>query len=259
MRSAEEVERVLDLATQGLNHRQIARATGIPRGTVRDWLYGKIPVRGQRGSGGRFRPCMRCHTHLGPFPSLTLFAYAYLLGLYLGDGCISEAPRGVFHLRICLDRAYPVIIEECATATAIVMPASKASVYPSRTARLSVVSSWSRHWPCLFPQHGKGKKHDRPILLAEWQRESVARYPHRLLRGLIHSDGSRHLNTIRHPAKTYRYPRYEFCNYSTDIQGIFCEYCDKVGVEWRQMNRFKISVARRDSVARMDEFIGPKR
>jgi len=39
----------------------------------------------------------------------------------------------------------------------------------------------------------------------------------------------------------------------------FCEYCDKVGVEWRPTNRWNISVARRDSVALMDRHIGPKR
>jgi hypothetical protein len=32
-----------------------------------------------------------------------------------------------------------------------------------------------------------------------------------------------------------------------------------LGIEWRQMNRYNISVARSESVARLDEFIGPKR
>lgn len=42
------------------------------------------------------------------------------------------------------------------------------------------------------------------------------------------------MNTIRHPTKTYAYPRYQFSNRSDDIRGIFCEYCDQVGVEWRR-------------------------
>ncbi|HEV8373977.1 MAG TPA: helix-turn-helix domain-containing protein [Actinomycetota bacterium] len=37
MRSREEVALVLGLARQGLNDCEIARRTGIPRGTVRDW------------------------------------------------------------------------------------------------------------------------------------------------------------------------------------------------------------------------------
>jgi hypothetical protein len=31
-----------------------------------------------------------------------------------------------------------------------------------------------------------------------------------------------------------------------------------LGIEWRAMNRWNISVARRASVAQLDEFVGPK-
>jgi len=48
-------------------------------------------------------------------------------------------------------------------------------------------------------------------------------------------------------------------NRSDDIRALFCEYCDRVGVEWRRMTQWDISVARRDSVALMDRYIGPKR
>jgi hypothetical protein len=46
---------------------------------------------------------------------------------------------------------------------------------------------------------------------------------------------------------------------SDDIKRIFCDACDALGVPWRVMNRDSISVARRASVARLDEFVGPKR
>ena len=75
---------------------------------------------------------------------------------------------------------------------------------------------------------------------------------------MIHSDGSRSVNTIRHPKKTYVYPRYEFSNRSEDIKRIFCSTCDLLGIEWRVMNAKTISVARRKSIAVMDGFIGPK-
>jgi hypothetical protein len=48
--------------------------------------------------------------------------YAYLLGLYLGDGCISEHRREVWRLRIVLDAAYPGIVEECRRSLAAVRP-----------------------------------------------------------------------------------------------------------------------------------------
>jgi hypothetical protein len=78
------------------------------------------------------------------------------------------------------------------------------------------------------------------------------------LRGLIHSDGCRFTNTIRHPKKTYTYPRYNFSNRSDDIRGLFCGACDLLGIEWRVMNAWNISVARRESVACLDELVGPK-
>jgi hypothetical protein len=64
---------------------------------------------------------------------------------------------------------------------------------------------------------------------------------------------------IRHPKKTYAYPRYFFSNRSLEIQGIFCEACERLGVAWRQDGPWNISVARRDAVAILDRHIGPKR
>lgn len=184
-------------------------------------------------------------------------AYAYLLGLYLGDGCLSATHRGVFRLRIFLDAKYPGILDECETAMWATMPTSRTG----RTTKDGCfeIGSYSKAWPCLFPQHGPGRKHERSIALTEWQAWVVDSYPGPFLRGLIHSDGSRHINTVRSAAgKTYRYPRYEFSNRSDDIRRIFTDACDRIGVQWRQMNRWNVSVARRESVARLDEFIGPK-
>ena len=118
-----------------------------------------------------------------------------------------------------------------------------------------VVYSFSKQLPCLFPQHGPGRKHERTIALVPWQDEIVDAHPEQLIRGLIHSDGCRSRNVVNGK----NYPRYQFCNHSDDIRDIFCRYCDRLGIEWRQMNRWNISIARRGSVAKLDEFIGPKR
>jgi hypothetical protein len=63
---------------------------------------------------------------------------------------------------------------------------------------------------------------------------------------------------VRVDGKTYEYPRYNFTNASHDIRKLFTDGCDRLGVEWRQMNARNISVARREAVARLDQFIGPK-
>jgi hypothetical protein len=97
------------------------------------------------------------------------------------------------------------------------------------------------------------------ITLEPWQQLIAQRYPGRLLRGLIHSDGCRVVNRIRHPKKTYTYSRYFFTNRSSDIQRIFTDACDLLGIAWRQDGPWNISVARREAVALMDRHVGPKR
>ncbi len=125
-----------------------------------------------------------------------------------------------------------------------------------------MVTGYSKHWPCLFPQHGPGKKHERPIALETWQREIVATHPWELVRGLVHSDGCRITNwttkIVAGARKRYEYPRYFFTNRSDDIRKMYTDTLDQLGVAWRQTNAWNISVARRDSVALMDAHVGPK-
>jgi Homeodomain-like domain len=255
MRSIEEVRTVLALVEEGFNDCEIARRTGIPRGTVRDWRRGILPGRARSKAQGS---CPDCGHPIHDFAALPHPAYAYLLGLYLGDGRISAHRRQVFRLRITLDTRYPGIIEECAEAMAVVLPSSKVGVLYHRHQNSAEVASFSRSWPCLFPQHGPGRKHLRKIELVPWQQAIVESHPQPLLRGLIHSDGCHSVNTIRHPMKTYVYPRYLFSNRSDDIRQIFCEACDRLRIEWRVMTATDISIARHESVAMMDEFVGPK-
>lgn len=112
---------------------------------------------------------------------------------------------------------------------------------------------------CLFPQHGPGRKHRRRIVLADSQRKIVEKAPRPFLRGLIQTDGWRGLNRVHVKGKDYAYPRYQFSNRSDDIRGLFTDVCDLLGVEWWRSTRYHISVARRESVALLDSFIGPKR
>jgi hypothetical protein len=99
MRSLEEVEESLALLARGHTPMQVARLTGIPRPTIRDWSYGRTPQRQrQRGREG----CPFCGVG-GDVSRLDPPAYAYLLGIYLGDGCVSLGARGVTRLRVTLD------------------------------------------------------------------------------------------------------------------------------------------------------------
>ena len=56
----------------------------------------------------------------------------------------------------------------------------------------------------------------------------------------------------------YAYPRYFFSNLSSDIRGLFCESCERLGLRWTQSNHRNISISHRASVALLDENVGPK-
>lgn len=257
------VAEVMALRADGFGARRIARYTGLPLATVRDWLAGRVPKHSlNHDPATPVEPaCERCGHAAHAFADLSP-EYVYLLGLYLGDGCISRHARGVFRLRIFLDLRYPQIIEQCASAIRAVVPHSKVhrvlrrSNFTHRPEPSNVeVSAFSKSWPCLVPQHGAGRKHQRPIQLTRWQVDLVNRWPDQLLRGLIHSDGCRFQNTGR---GGWSWPRYSFSNKSNDIRGMFCYACDQLGVHWTKAGEKTIYVSRKADVTRLDEFIGPK-
>lgn len=119
-----------------------------------------------------------------------------------------------------------------------------------------------KHWLCLFPQHGPGRKHERLIALEPWQQEIVEAHPADFLRGLFHSDGARSRNwtskVVAGEVKRYDYPRWQFSNHSQDIQTLCGAALDMLGIAWRRSGEFQLSVSRRDAVAALDAAIGPK-
>jgi hypothetical protein len=243
------VTRSLELAAEGNNATEVARLLDVPRATVRDWMHGRIPRRTRVRALGGCEVCGDLHD----FGALR-HEYAYLLGMYLGDGCLSAHRRDVFKLRISLDARYPEIVDECRHAIRAVMPRSRVNRVDRRT--WFELYSYSKGWPCLFPQHGPGKKHERPIVLNSWQCALVAERPDLLLRGLLHSDGCRFQNTGR---GGWSHPRYAFSNASSGIRTLFCAACALLGLRWTTSGARTIYVSRKDDVALLDLFVGPKR
>lgn len=185
--------------------------------------------------------------------------YSYLLGMYLGDGHITHSPRS-HRLWIFCANAWPGVIADVVRAVGEVLTSSAVSTV-QRTGCVAV-ASYSKHWTCLFPQHGPGMKHTRPIVLEPWQQEIVDEFPGPFLRGLFHSDGCRITNwTVRKVDgvdKRYEYPRWFFANESADILDLCSASLDRLGIAHRRPRRNTISVARREAVATMDRVVGPK-
>jgi hypothetical protein len=253
MRPYEDVARVRELASWGLNNSAIARLTGVSRATVRDWLRPK--------SERLIAPsCDACGHERHVFEELPEPEYSYLFGIYLGDGMLSQVrKKRCYKLRIFMDSRYPQIITEVLRAMRAVMPKSVAAVQPHPRHNYVEIHSHSNAWPCLFPQHGPGPKHQRKIELAPWQEAIVEREPEQFIRGLIHSDGCRVMNRVVANDTNYAYSRYFFTQVSKDIQGLFCRACERLGIDYTFSSKgTDVSIARRESVARLDAFVGPK-
>jgi hypothetical protein len=238
----------LELLRTGISLNAASKQLGISRAALREWTVRVEPLGRQAGG-------------LPRLDQLDAWAYAHLLGLYLGDGYINATHRkGVHLLRITCDDRYPRVIAEATLSIHRVRPEARIFLAP-QVGCTSVGAYW-KHCPLVFPQHGAGRKHEREIVLADWQRRMVEQEPGRFLRGLFHSDGCRVTNwTVKLVAgepKRYEYPRYFFTNVSDDIRRLCVWALDLLGVSWRATNAYSISVARSDAVAALDRCVGPK-
>jgi hypothetical protein len=244
VRPVETRTEALRLAAAGVNDCEIARRLEVPRTTVRDWR--KLP----NGSGYPAR-CPHCGLRsrqivIEPEP------YAELLGLYLGDGHITAMARAD-RLRLFLDAKYPTVVDESEAILRSVFPANRVGRVRAEDGRMVVLWAYSSHMTCLFPQHGSGKKHERPIVLEPWQQELVAAAPWSFLRGCIRSDGSVFVNRTG----LYEYLSYDFCNLSQDILGLFEDVCVSLGLQPRRTST-RVRLNRRADVAALAGHVGLK-
>lgn len=249
------VEHALELFDQGFPIAEVARRVGASRAAIRDWSR-------NRESRLESARAFAAHEAGDPCPliaSVPRNAYAYLFDQYLGDGCISPlGPRGVYRLRIATCDDYPDIRQRTVDAMSAIAPTSRVGL--TQCQGCTEVSGYSKHWPCLFPQHGVGRKHERDIVLERWQQEIVHQYTEEFVAGLIHSDGCRATNIVTNGTtnKRYEYTRYFFTNVSEDILNLCADAFDRLGVEWTRNHWNSLSVAKKESVAILDSLIGRK-
>ncbi|RYU11897.1 transcriptional regulator [Nocardioides iriomotensis] len=255
VRADELVASALAASDAGVGDAENAAQHGVAVKTIRRWrrLYQR---RGRpRGQAHTRVPCPRCGD-----ATLADEAYAELLGWYLGDGWIETSPRGVFTLHIYNDATYTDLNDRVEELLRLVKPGGR----PHRRLRngsCTISVGWN-HWPCLLPQHGPGRKHERVLPMEDWQWQVVERRPGDFLRGLFHSDGARVANwatrTVAGETKRYDYARWQFVNRSEQILGWCTDALDLVEVPWRRSGRWTVSVSTRAGVARLDELVGPK-
>jgi hypothetical protein len=203
-------------------------------------------------------PCPRCWKPLRHPIRFEPAVYAFLLGGYLGDGCIVRVnPRKQsMRLTITLDDRLPDIQQAFLLACRRTFPTVNVRLVPS--GGCSHVLFLHHHLPCLFPQHGAGPKHQRTIRLEPWQQAVVDEHPWELLRGFMYSDGCSFTNwATTADGGRYEYLTYDFSNRSADILDLVMETTQLLGLRPKRYWK-NVRWARRRDVTRIERRIGTK-
>lgn len=243
------VARALELWRSGKPTARIARELSIARSTVRYWLLDGAGV-AQSAEAIALKAIKwgfeSPHQHQQR-------AYAYLLGAYLGDGYIATLPR-THVLRVSLHRKQTAVIADVTAAIEAVLPDRHVWTYERHASLVTEVSCYFVNWPLVFPQHGRGRKHKRSIVLEDWQRATVTSFPGDFVRGLLDTDGCRHRRLVN--GKDY--PAYTFSNRSDHIHDLFHWACQLIDVRARRATQVSSSIARRPDVARIDAIMADR-
>lgn len=169
MRTYEEYHQILTLWEKCGNKKQISRITGISRTTIRECIkkFGSVQGLEQselhnvtiKGEPLLLRQLKANDDDLAHVRD----AYAYIFGMYLGDGYISTSKgHRAQRLRISLDMKYQGIIDACVHNLKILFPDNQVGIVDC--VGCVNVSLYHKHLHQIFPQHGKGTKHERRIL-----------------------------------------------------------------------------------------------
>lgn len=116
--------------------------------------------------------------------------WAYIIGVALGDGNLSNPNGRAVRLRITCDAAYPQLAEEILYNLKIILPNNSVSIVPAPKNtyfNISVYSNTLNEW---MPWHvGMGSKIDQNVRVPEWIKQRPA-FAKACLRGLLQTDGS---------------------------------------------------------------------
>lgn len=254
MRSATEHNKIIYLNSIGINQSQISKILDIPRSTIRDHIKNDK------------------NNYINPFNPEELNknqqkAYSYILGQYLGDGCLSKAPnfekKQVWKLRIFTDCKHPNITNQCKNSLKLLFPNNKSTaitIYYKNKPSCNELVIYNKQLIHYFPQHDIGKKHEREIMLLPWQENIINLYPHDFIKGLFHSDGCRFISNNR--------IIYQFTNCSIDIINLYSNILNKLNIEHRVRKKtmgkknvtqaYNVFVNKKIYIPIMESFLGPK-
>jgi hypothetical protein len=248
-------EAVMEMLSTGIKISEIAFATGINRSTISNWKQrnGRNLIKTVSHDGEGADRYLK--TFIENMNESRRADYSYLLGLYLGDGCIYRLPK-TYKLTITLDNKYDSLNEYTISVF------SRFFEKPAYIFDLSLhgrgnaidIITHSCTLPVIFPQHGRGRKHDRSIELKEWQVDIIDSIS--FVKGLMMSDGSMYVDLQCGNTKA------GFTNKSEDIIRIFEKYLNKLNIEYKTYKKktgiYMTTIHKQESVSRLVDLIGTK-
>lgn len=114
---------------------------------------------------------------------------AYIIGVAMGDGNLSNPNGRAVRLRVTCDTQYPKIIENISSAIKELFPKNKVSIIKRETTYCDV-SCYSNKWEDLLGWKAKGgSKFKQKISVPSWIKKDK-NFSINCLRGLVETDGS---------------------------------------------------------------------
>ena len=147
------------------------------------------------GNGMRVRISPPAQMTKEPSDILYTPLLAYVVGLALGDGNLSNPNGRATRLRITCDLKYPKLIQKIQNALAILMPKNKVSIV-KRSQNYLDISCYSNKWESLLGWYAnKGSKLIQNVSIPNWVKTN-REYKINCLKGLMETDGSIYLDRI---------------------------------------------------------------
>lgn len=119
--------------------------------------------------------------------------FAYIVGMAIGDGNISNPNGRTYRLRISCDAKYPKIIESTKLSLQKVFPKNKISIISKKKTSFDV-SVYNKNINSMFGwKLENGKKYKQKIIIPKWIDTDLSFIKY-LIKGLFESDGSIYLD-----------------------------------------------------------------
>lgn len=114
---------------------------------------------------------------------------AYVIGVALGDGNLSNPNKRAVRLRVTCDTKYPNLIKKISSAIQELLPNNKVSIINSRETFCNI-SCYSNKWEDYLGWQAKaGSKYIQKVSIPKWIMKNKE-YSICCLRGLLETDGS---------------------------------------------------------------------